>query len=364
MSLKLKYSEYRQLFSTTGTSYIGSDLFMTNYKKLHCLAIFVNDTWTTFIPEKTIEKTLEEGLRLFKSKKKFSDFRDQIYSYYDNADIFFRNILKKKEISLSECKQALDILSENHKYYSKTEFFYIDKAYQLKDSNKIIADNLKQFEKLKNTARLRMNKLLFNKGSHRSRFLKKISDQFNIPIQDILTYSKLDILNLYKGKKINQSVINNRKNSYIHYSDGKRVNYFEGSESFKIADDFFSKINKNEKEIKGIVVYKGKVQAKVTVIEYGPNLFENLKTVLLSMPKGNVLVADTTSPELFIACKKASAIVTNQGGMMSHAAIVSREFKIPCIVGTKIATKVLKDGDLVEVDAEKGVVKIIKRNNI
>lgn len=49
------------------------------------------------------------------------------------------------------------------------------------------------------------------------------------------------------------------------------------------------------------------------------------------------------------------------GGICSHAAIVSRELGIPCIIGTKIAARVLKDGDLVEVDAERGVVKIIKK---
>jgi pyruvate,water dikinase len=59
--------------------------------------------------------------------------------------------------------------------------------------------------------------------------------------------------------------------------------------------------------------------------------------------------------------KKATAFVTDAGGILSHAAIVAREMKKPCIIGTGVATKVLKDGDLVEVDANKGVVKIIKR---
>jgi len=59
--------------------------------------------------------------------------------------------------------------------------------------------------------------------------------------------------------------------------------------------------------------------------------------------------------------KEAGAIITDEGGITCHAAIVSRELGIPCIIGTKIATKVLKDGDIVEVDAGKGVVKIIKR---
>jgi len=55
--------------------------------------------------------------------------------------------------------------------------------------------------------------------------------------------------------------------------------------------------------------------------------------------------------------KKAGAIVTDEGGITCHAAIVSRELGIPCVVGTKIVTKVFKDGDLVEVDANKGLVK-------
>jgi pyruvate,water dikinase len=57
--------------------------------------------------------------------------------------------------------------------------------------------------------------------------------------------------------------------------------------------------------------------------------------------------------------KKASAIVTDEGGITCHAAIVARELGIPCIIGTQISTKVLKDGDIVEVDADKGVVKKI-----
>ena len=58
--------------------------------------------------------------------------------------------------------------------------------------------------------------------------------------------------------------------------------------------------------------------------------------------------------------KKAKAVITNEGGLTCHAAILSRELKIPCIIGTKNATKVLKDGDIVEVDAGKGIVKKIK----
>jgi pyruvate,water dikinase len=58
--------------------------------------------------------------------------------------------------------------------------------------------------------------------------------------------------------------------------------------------------------------------------------------------------------------EKAAAFVTDQGGITSHAAIVAREMKKPCIIGTKIATKVFKDGDIMEVDANKGIIRKIK----
>jgi len=67
-----------------------------------------------------------------------------------------------------------------------------------------------------------------------------------------------------------------------------------------------------------------------------------------------------TRPEFLPAMKKSVAVVTDEGGLTCHAAIVSRELGIPCIIGTKIATKVLKTGDLVEVNANHGVVRVMK----
>jgi len=71
----------------------------------------------------------------------------------------------------------------------------------------------------------------------------------------------------------------------------------------------------------------------------------------------NILVSYATNPSMVPLMKIARAVVTDQGGITYHAAIVSRELNVPCIIGTKIATKVLKDGDRVEVDATKGIVR-------
>lgn len=72
--------------------------------------------------------------------------------------------------------------------------------------------------------------------------------------------------------------------------------------------------------------------------------------------KGDILVAPMTSPDYVPAMKKAAAIVTNEGGMTSHAAIVSREMGIPCVVGTQEGTKVLKDGEIVTVNGTTGEI--------
>ncbi|OGE87800.1 MAG: hypothetical protein A3J07_03755 [Candidatus Doudnabacteria bacterium RIFCSPLOWO2_02_FULL_49_13] len=85
----------------------------------------------------------------------------------------------------------------------------------------------------------------------------------------------------------------------------------------------------------------------------------------IHMMKGReILIAPMTSPEYVPAMRKAAAIVTDEGGITSHAAIVSRELNKLCIIGTKFATKVFKDGDMVEVDADKGVVRLVSSEKL
>lgn len=78
---------------------------------------------------------------------------------------------------------------------------------------------------------------------------------------------------------------------------------------------------------------------------------------------GEILVSSMTIPDFLPAMKKAVTIVTNEGGVLCHAAILARELKIPCITGTQFATHILRDGDYIEVDAKNGTIKFFKKNN-
>lgn len=97
----------------------------------------------------------------------------------------------------------------------------------------------------------------------------------------------------------------------------------------------------------------------------GPTATGIVKVVLKKedtdkLQTGDIFVTDMTNADIAVAACRCSAIVTDKGGILCHAAILSRELGIPCIVGTGNATQVLRDGQLVEVDASKGIVRLLR----
>ena len=120
-------------------------------------------------------------------------------------------------------------------------------------------------------------------------------------------------------------------------------------------DDNSSKIE--FPEIKGVIVFKGQIQGEVVILT--EDQYYNHPEKVFKGKENFILVTPMTRPEIVPYLKKAAGIVTDEGGITCHAAIIAREMQIPCIVGTKIATRRFKDGDMVEVDAENGLIKKI-----
>jgi phosphohistidine swiveling domain-containing protein len=106
-------------------------------------------------------------------------------------------------------------------------------------------------------------------------------------------------------------------------------------------------------QVRGSIAYKGKVIGRVKIVLH-PNTYTGV------FENGDVLVTGMTRPEFLPFLEKATALVTDSGGTLSHAAISAREMKKPCVVGTGNGTKIFKNGDMVEVDANTGVVKIVR----
>ncbi|MEE9525450.1 MAG: PEP-utilizing enzyme [Candidatus Woesearchaeota archaeon] len=119
-------------------------------------------------------------------------------------------------------------------------------------------------------------------------------------------------------------------------------------------ENILSKETKETNEFKGTIACQGKVTGKVKVIN-----LNSWAADVSAVEKGDILVAISTKPDYIVAMERANAFVTDEGGITCHAAIVAREMNKPCLVGTNVATQVLKDGDIVEVDADNGIIKRI-----
>jgi phosphohistidine swiveling domain-containing protein len=169
---------------------------------------------------------------------------------------------------------------------------------------------------------------------------------------DLLNFSFEEIAEMFSGTDY-AAAIEERKKGFAEYITNTRTLLNSDESRRYLALYSNQEAAGDEREISGIVASKGIAMGRVRIL-LDPHQSDRLSP-------GEVLVAPMTSPEYIFAMRRAVAIVTDSGGLTSHAAIVSRELEVPCIVGTKIATQVLHDGDLVEVDADNGVVRVIER---
>ena len=144
--------------------------------------------------------------------------------------------------------------------------------------------------------------------------------------------------------------------------DGKVVKKRDPSRSavLKYYDDIavfdhpvITPVESKKKEVKGNVAWPGKARGKVKIVKHPRDVGK--------VEPGDILVTLMTIPAYIVAMNKAAAFVTDEGGITCHAAIIAREMKKPCVIGTKVATRVLKDDDQVEVDAEEGVIRKISK---
>jgi len=168
--------------------------------------------------------------------------------------------------------------------------------------------------------------------------------------KDINLLAHKEILDLVKGENDYQkNLIEKRRELCMMYTSGlHKVDFLYDKDVLEFEKKFKPSAN-GLKEVKGIVANTGKVTGTAKIIS-GPIDFHKFK-------QGDILIAKMTSVDFLPIMKKASAFVTDEGGLACHAAIISREYNVPCVIGTGKATAVFKDGDEVEVDAENGMVK-------
>lgn len=183
--------------------------------------------------------------------------------------------------------------------------------------------------------------------------LREIARRLKLSLAQARFLLPKEIKKYLAGAKVDEAAINQRMIFSVYFNRYGQRNILSGKRAHQhwltVEKD---RQNYNVKKVSGSTAFPGKARGTVVVI--------NMPADMSKMKQGSILVSSATSPNLMPAIRQAAAIVTDEGGITCHAAIVSRELKIPCVIGTKFATKALKDGCIVEVDANQAIVKIIK----
>ena len=200
----------------------------------------------------------------------------------------------------------------------------------------------------------------------RNTLFKEISRKTGIKPQDLIMLDDKEIISILNNNgKMNSNIANtldSRKKAFAMIWINGEVETVFGDEALAIQKDIantFKTSNNDEQKcdenvITGNIANKGKVKGTARVLLTYEDIYK--------VQKGDIIVATMTTPDYISAMEKASGFITDEGGITCHAAILSREFDVPCIVGTVNATKEIKDGEIIELDAYTG--KIYKINKL
>ncbi len=195
----------------------------------------------------------------------------------------------------------------------------------------------------------------------RQTILKEIAKRMKLNDEDIVTLTSKEIIDfLERKKKISSKIIKERKRIFAVIWQDKKAKMYFGKEAEKIIKKYKKielRVRKRKlkiKIVKGAIAAPGIAKGKAKILES----FKEVGKV----KKGDILIVSMTTPDYIAAMEKASAFVTDEGGITCHAAIIAREMNKPCVIGTKIATKIFRNGDLIEVDANKGIVRKLIKN--
>lgn len=182
--------------------------------------------------------------------------------------------------------------------------------------------------------------------------LDEISIRTNLSIREIRHINVEDIEKVFLDKQF-QNEIKKRVNLSLFYITKDKTSICINKKASEIYNQFCLP-KKIDNKLNGISVSSGKAKGLAKVV-MNPNELHKVN-------KGDIIISTQIVPSFASVLKKSVGLVCDGGsGITSHSAILSREAGIPCVTATSFATKIIKDGDLIEIDANNGIVKILKR---
>jgi phosphoenolpyruvate synthase/pyruvate phosphate dikinase len=317
--------------------YFLQDLKKSTPREYEALLINSESGHRSFMLE--AEKYLLELDRTY--KKDFNKIHDLFLKKYFWSYNTYKGIFSIKKNWL---KKYLDDIKVNNKKNKKK--LKLSKT-PLPPKYKLLSDLIKEISVFRDNKK-KINLLTFHVIEL---WAKAVCLENGWDFEDIKWLCVGELIDLMDGnKKLLASAKKYRKNkNRIGFMKSDALEDFDYKTWQKIEKFYYH----SEKEIKGVPASSGKVKGTAKIV------LDARSNVIFK--KGEILVASMTRPEFLPLMQKALAFVTDEGGISCHAAIVSRELGKPCIIGTRVATKIIKDGDFIEVDANKGIVRILKK---
>lgn len=358
----LNPADFKKFFTSDSfiTSLHASLLLKGPLSKSDMLIVCKDKTCNTFIKESKEIICLEYGKRLYSDDKRYKRYFKGFKEYVEKANKVFIPKYSKDLLRMTK-KEFLDVskfLGKLWDFYGLVEFPYLDLAYRYAEGKNDIETKkrLEEISLFKFEARKVLNAYFFRGGVYQ-KVLAFISKKF-LKKENDARYLYLDeLIGLFDGVRPTDKLIKERRKCWATAAINGKIIKFDFKNSLKIGRKF--NFIEKAKTLKGTPTSPGKVTGRAIIMPM-LNDHDSINVINKRMKKGDILVAETTSPDIMMLCRKAAAIVSDQGGLLSHAAVVSRELNIPCIIGTRVATRVIKNGDLVEVNADKGSVNILK----
>ncbi len=331
-----------KLFQQLGDIFSYTEYFMFYKAQEKIQKLVSNETLISSPKETVLSREFYDKckLALNQSKKALLEHvkKYSYINYNEGGKTLTLSILKKELKQIKNPNKEIDLIDKKHKeILSKRE-------------KSALADAIREMSELKFLIRCYINKTVFGERLI-NKYLAEISRRTGVENPEEYHYTEtIDLLSKKKVKKASRKL----------FVLGKFNNWklIEKKQAFVLIKELDKLTEVKTTELKGYVGNKGYYVGKAKLLPMDTNV--DLAKEIDKMDKGDVLVTISTGPEMIKACHKAGAIVTEEGGVCAHAAIVSRELGIPSVLATKVATKVFKDGDMVEVDANNGIVRKLK----
>ncbi len=343
-----KQSEVPYVFyyESHGYNFVLEDLIIEYYVKRPMKVYGEWEIVKKYIPAQTLNQLHTEGMKIT-----VEDIESSIYNIKQELDTIRWYSIDNKDNRIAIFESLISVL----RHYVIFDTWYTEGIYLAHHAD----DRAQLVEYAKNKIRDDLDFLYFRKEWVLNTLLAAISEKYNIPLEEVIWYRYSEILALINDKTVVEiSNIDNRKVSYLlDRNEQWSVHFYVWEKALN--KETSSATNWNQ--IHGIVAHKTQNNIKwvVRIINRDHSNYDDLMNKLLGMQDGEIIVSTMTDPEFTPAIKKASAIITDIWGLLSHAAISAREFNVTCIVGTENATKILKEGDLVEIDVDSGIVRIL-----